>query len=126
VTDKVLDASAVAAMVFLEPTASAVTARVRGHVWIAPPLLKYEMANVCMKKLRVGSAASDTILGQFDAWQHIPVRLVEVNFPEAVRLAQRFKLSGYDACYLWLAKSLGCELITLDGRLGDAAKIFLS
>jgi predicted nucleic acid-binding protein len=31
------------------------------------------------------------------------------------------KLTAYDASYLWLAKHLNCELVTLDGKLEDAA-----
>jgi predicted nucleic acid-binding protein len=32
-------------------------------------------------------------------------------------LAERTKLSLYDASYLWLARTLGAELVTLDENL---------
>jgi predicted nucleic acid-binding protein len=35
-------------------------------------------------------------------------------------LAERKRLSAYDAAYLWLAKELGAELVTLDRRLAAA------
>jgi len=35
-------------------------------------------------------------------------------------LAERMKLSLYDASYLWLAHALGAELVTLDDRLARA------
>jgi predicted nucleic acid-binding protein len=40
---------------------------------------------------------------------------------EVVLLAEATKLSFYDASYLWLSRSLGVPLVTLDRRLEDAA-----
>jgi predicted nucleic acid-binding protein len=40
-----------------------------------------------------------------------------VDLGEAIVLAERTKLSLYDAGYLWLARALGAELVTLDDRL---------
>jgi len=37
-------------------------------------------------------------------------------------VAQAGQLSLYDASYLWLAENMGVELVTLDKRLGRAAR----
>jgi predicted nucleic acid-binding protein len=40
---------------------------------------------------------------------------------DALPLVRLYRLSGYDAMYLALAKRLNTELATFDGRLRDAA-----
>ena len=44
-----------------------------------------------------------------------------VIMPEVVALAEQTNLSAYNACYLWLARHLGVELVTLDEKLEKAA-----
>lgn len=39
-----------------------------------------------------------------------------------IELAEAEALSVYDTAYLWLARELGCELVTLDRRLAVAAR----
>ena len=44
-----------------------------------------------------------------------------MDFAEVARMANKLGLSAYDASYLWLARILGVELVTLDDRLAKAA-----
>jgi predicted nucleic acid-binding protein len=53
-----------------------------------------------------------------DALSIVPER---INLAEAIALAERTKLSFYDASYLWLARALDAELVTLDEKLARAA-----
>jgi predicted nucleic acid-binding protein len=41
---------------------------------------------------------------------------------EAIGLAERTRLSLYDASYLRLARTLGAELVTLDDKLARAER----
>jgi predicted nucleic acid-binding protein len=45
----------------------------------------------------------------------------EINHLGALQLAARFGLSSYDASYLWLARELNAELVTLHQHLARAA-----
>jgi predicted nucleic acid-binding protein len=47
----VVDASALAALLFGEPEGPAVARRMEGRPLLAPTLLRYEMASVCVKKI---------------------------------------------------------------------------
>jgi predicted nucleic acid-binding protein len=122
VTDKVVDASALAAVVFAESKLSIVEPLIVGHRLFAPYLLKSELANVCVKKLRAEPAQRDTILGLFSIAWGMPIDFHDIEPREVLTLADRLRLSAYDASYLWLAQNLGIELVTLDERLEKAAQ----
>jgi predicted nucleic acid-binding protein len=119
--DKVVDASAFAAVTFLDSDFTAVERRLDGATLHAPALLRFEMANVCLKKLRVRPAERDIILRQYASSLEAPIMQHEIDFHELLMVAERLKLTAYDASYLWLAKQLNCELVTLDTRLAAAA-----
>jgi predicted nucleic acid-binding protein len=118
---KVLDASAFAAIVFLETKLSAVQARLRDSELHAPALLHFEMANVCVKKIRARPHERDIILRQHAASFGVPILLHDVDYAETVLLSEHHSLTAYDASYLWLARALGVELVTLDVDLEKAA-----
>ena len=121
IADKVVDASAFAALTFLEPGFTSTRARLEGCALHAPALLRFEMANVCVKKLRALPLGRDQLLIRYRGSFRIAIREHMVDQRQVVGLAERHKLSAYDASYLWLAKQLNCELVTLDGLLAGAA-----
>ena len=121
-TAKVIDTSAIAAIAFEEAEAGDVLPRLTGHELLAPALLYFELANTCLKKLkREPPASRGTILNQYKLAQRLPVKMHEIDFAEVVPLGEQHNLSAYDASYLWLARSLGIELVTLDDKLNKAA-----
>lgn len=119
--DKVVDTSALAAAVFREPRASEAVSRLSGQNLFAPSLLRFEMAHICLKKINERPKERHPILSQFAASLQLQIRLAAIDHEETVDLAQRFKLSAYDASYLWLARKLGVELVTFDSGLAKAA-----
>jgi predicted nucleic acid-binding protein len=46
---------------------------------------------------------------------------VAVDYLASLALAEATGLTAYDASYLWLARSLGGELVTLDRKLAAAS-----
>jgi predicted nucleic acid-binding protein len=62
---KVVDASAVAALLFGEPEAETVADRLDSVRLAAPALLDYELANVCVVKLRRHPQQHDALLAGF-------------------------------------------------------------
>ena len=118
---KVVDASTMAAIIFQEPGANEVDERLAGAMLAAPSLLQFELTNVCRTKLRQFPDQRDVLLDQFSVGLEIPIEAREVDHLETLALAEHFRLSAYDASYLWLARELGAELVTLDRRLERAA-----
>ena len=119
-TDKVVDASAVVAMLFDEVTREAVVDRLRGASLHAPLLLEFEVANACLKKIRAVPGERQALIKAHSLMAALPIALEPIDLPEAIELAELAKLSLDDASYLWLARALGAELVTLDDRLARA------
>jgi predicted nucleic acid-binding protein len=119
--DKVVDASAIAAFIFNESQGTAVQAQLVGATLHAPALIDVEMASICLKKIRAAIDPRDVILKMYAAYGSAVIQREAVMMTEVIALAERTGLSAYDACYLWLARHLGAELVTLDEKLGKAA-----
>jgi predicted nucleic acid-binding protein len=118
---KVVDASAVAALLFDEPGAADIGARLEGHLLFAPALLWFELASVCLKKLALHADREADVLADYAALQALPIVEAAVRHAQLPLLARRLKLTAYDASYVDAARLLGVELVTLDRRLARAA-----
>ena len=114
----VIDASALAAVVFGEDEGESVLERMAGATLTAPHLLWSEMCNVCVVKSRRYPDQQDHLLVCLSDAAEMPISLHAVDHSEVAALALRTQLSAYDASYLWLARHLGVELVTLDEKLG--------
>lgn len=117
---KVVDASALGALVFGEPRAPEVAKLLAGSSLAAPALWRYEVGSVCLKKMERYPAQRDALLAGFALAEEMGIEEVEVAMSEVIRLAERLRLTLYDAAYVWAARSLGAELVTLDARLRRA------
>ncbi|MGZ8264238.1 MAG: type II toxin-antitoxin system VapC family toxin [Burkholderiales bacterium] len=115
----VVDASAVAAVLFDEAEAEPVLASLSGPL-TAPNLLVYELASVCSTKLARYPAQAQTILARYLLFGQLDIELTEPEWETLPRLALEWTLSAYDAAYLQLALMHRAPLVTLDARLSRA------
>jgi predicted nucleic acid-binding protein len=118
--DKVIDASALIALLYGEPEAESVARWIGEGAMIAPTLLPFEMANACLMKLRRRPGERAELLAAFDLFERLDVRMLGVDTGEVIALAEQTGLTACDASYLWLARQLGVELVTLDTSLAKA------
>jgi predicted nucleic acid-binding protein len=124
----VVDSSAVLAWVYRDETTGAIgevfaLVMERG-AWV-PALWRLEVANVLEMGVRRGrhdAAFRDATLADLAL---LPIRADPETDRHAwaatLRLAERYKLTVYDAAYLELAQRRGLPLATLDSELRDAA-----
>lgn len=121
---KVIDASALAAAIFAEASAEQIAAEVRDCDLVAPTLLDFELVNVCITKMRRTPAQRTFLLDRYSIRRTIKIETVDVDYGAVLVLAQHTGLTGYDASYLHLARTLNAELVTLDRQLAAAAEKF--
>ena len=118
---RVVDASALGAILFGEPQAEEVADRLEGVVLVAPALLRFELANICWKKIRRHPGERDALVAGHGLLDEMEIHEVEIRFGEVLELAEHAGITAYDASYLWLARTLDLELVTLDAELTRAA-----
>jgi predicted nucleic acid-binding protein len=120
-TDKVVDASAVAALLFGEPDGVEVATGLGGCNLVAQYLLPFEIANVCLKKCRRYPEQKEALLVAQRMLGRLAIRYVDIDLNDVILLADKTGLTSYDASYLWLSRLLQAELVTLDQQLARAA-----
>lgn len=119
----VTDASALAAVVSEEPAAEEVAAQLdAAERVIAPALIWFELANICWKKIRQHPDQRELLLDQFTEAAALPIEIQDVEHRPIIELGVETGLTAYDASYLWLARTLHAELVTLDNDLRAAAR----
>lgn len=106
---KVVDASALAALLFGEPEGEAVSGRLGHARLVAPNLIAFELANVCLIKIRRHPAQGPALMAAFAFRHRLVLEEVAVDHDAALDLAMRIGLTACDASYLWLARQLGAE-----------------
>lgn len=123
----VVDASALAALVFLEPNAAVARDRLANRQLVAPRLLVYELMSAAMKKLRAHPEQAALIRGGVSKalGDDFAIFWSDVEPMDVLDLAAETRLTPYDASYLWLARHLDAELVTFDAVLEVAAKRYL-
>jgi predicted nucleic acid-binding protein len=118
---KVVDASAVAALLFAEPEGEAVATMLGDADLVAPTLLPFELANACAVKMRRDPSGAAGWLAACQLLSRMTITVSEVDHAQVIALADETRLTTYDASYRWLAQQLQAELVTLDRKLAMAA-----
>ena len=116
----VVDASALIAVLLVEAEAEAVVSRLTDSKLTAPSLLPFEIAAVCAMRFRRDRQKVNFLREALRAFEALHVTTWPIDIFAVFELANETGLTAYDASYLWLARELGAELVTLDGELQRA------
>ena len=120
----VVDCSALAGMLFEEPWHAQAREKIYGRTLNAPFLLEIEITSVALKKHKQG--LEGLVAEGLASFKALNVTLHQIKPADVLALAMQYKLSAYDASYLWLAAELKAPLATFDEKLADAARIHLT
>lgn len=121
----VVDCSAICGILFDEPWRAEAMARISGKTLYAPYLLDHEVISVTLKKQRQ-QWSRESITAALEDYVQYQIELRETDITAQLDLALRYKLSSYDAAYLWLAAELKAPLATFDEKLAAAAQTHLA
>ena len=84
--DKVIDASAMAALAFAEPEADFVLEEIDGYRLHAPELLVFELMNVAWKRAKKQPKATELFLEALDMLEGLSLRFRGIDQGEVVKL----------------------------------------
>lgn len=118
----VTDASLIAAIVYAEPARDEALRSLAGAQPVAPELLRFEIANAGMNKIRRKECDLETVLEALGRFEQIMIETLPPPLAPVLRLAAHYGLSAYDASYLWLVGELKAPLLTFDKQLAAAAR----
>jgi predicted nucleic acid-binding protein len=119
----VLDATAVAAVLFGGDGSEDVLRRTENAELVAPRLLPYELANVAWKSASRAPEQRKAILQALELLGGLDVSILEVDPVEAAGLAFDLRITAYDATYVWLSRHLQQGILEEDLPLGDAGAV---
>lgn len=121
----VVDCSVLSAAVFEEESRGVALNLLKGKTLHAPYLLEHELVSVALKKQKLGWP-SEAIALALASQSQLDIALHRTDIEAQHALAVQYKLSAYDAAYLWLAAELKAPLATFDEKLAKAASAHLS
>lgn len=116
----VIDASALVEVVARSERAAAVEAAFEGVELVAPDLVNAEVLAVLRRWLVTGAVSDRQAEQAVRNLIAAPVRRFSTAPLVASVWSLRENVTAYDACYVALARRLGCPLLTLDARLARA------
>ncbi len=118
----VIDASVLIAVITNEDEKEKLINLTTGTELVAPLSVHWEIGNAFSSLLKRKRLTIKEVLAALDIYLQIPVRFVEVEMTESLELASEMGLYAYDAYLLSCAAKYRLPLITLDGRLAEAAR----
>ncbi len=119
--DIIVDTSILIAVITNEPTrARLIELTAEAHL-LAPGSVPWEMGNALSAMLKRKRATLAQVHQAWNAYTHIPLRLVEVDMEQVLRIAAQYDIYAYDAYVIVCALQQKSPLLTLDGDLRQAA-----
>jgi predicted nucleic acid-binding protein len=94
--------------------------RLHGEAVFGPDLLRIEVASVLRRHANTGHLTAAEADGAMADLLDLPVGIVPTTPLLGRAWELRANLTIYDACYVALAESAGCPLLTADRRLANA------
>ena len=118
----IVDTSVLIAVLTGEATRDHLIARTQGAELLAPGSVHWEIGNAFSALLKRRRLKLAEVQAALTAYAQIPIRFVDVELAAALELADRFGLYAYDAYLMACARRQRAPLLTLDARLGRAAR----
>lgn len=120
--DIVVDTSVIVAVIVNEAQRELLIERTRGANLLAPPSVHWEIGNAFSAMLRRRRVTLAEALKAIEVYRQIPIRYVEVELDEALKVAGEGGIYAYDAYLIRCAQKYGAPLLTLDKELERVAR----
>ena len=120
--DIVVDTSVIIAVIANEPEKEALVELTTGADLIAPRSIHWEIGNAFSAMLRRERIKVEQAIQAVKLYQKIPIRFVDVELEETLKIANALGIYAYDAYLIRCALKYRAPLISLDRNLVNAAK----
>lgn len=118
----IVDTSAIIAVLVNESNKSAIIRATQEADLLAPPSVHWEIANAFSAMFKRKRLTLDEALTAITIYQQIPIRFIEIELEEALKIADELGIYAYDACLLRSAIKYNLPLLTLDQGLKEQAE----
>ena len=109
-----IDASALMPILIDEPEKVYIVNASKNCELMAPYILPYEIGNALTRLKKRQILNEKQIIAVFKDFKKIPLRLLEVDIENALKIACKYAIYAYDAYYLEMAYRLNLPILTLD------------
>lgn len=117
----VIDASILIAVVTNEPKKAKLVQLTQNVDLIAPHSIHWEIGNAFSAMLKRNRITVVQAVQAIEAYQKIPVRLVDVELDETIKLVDKLNIYAYDAYLIRCAIKYKSPLLSLDQSLVNSA-----
>lgn len=120
--DIAIDTSALMAVLVGEPEREKVIELTEGKTLIGPGSIPWEVGNAFSSMFKQNRLSFGETQKALSIFKRIPLRYIETDFSNVLRLSKMTKLYAYDAYILDCAIRYKAPLLTLDRKLESAAQ----
>jgi len=120
--DVVIDTSALIAVIVGEPEQTKIVELTTGNTLIGPGSIPWEIGNAFSAMFKRDRLTLNEARKGLAIFESIPLRYVEPDFFNALKLSKKINMYAYDAYFLDCAIRYKSPLLTLDRKLKAAAQ----
>jgi predicted nucleic acid-binding protein len=120
--DIVIDTSALIAVIVGEPERAKIMAITAGNTLIGPGSIPWEIGNAFSAMFKQERLSFNDAKKGVEIFESIPIRYVETDITNALRLSKEINMNAYEAYLLDCTIRYKSPLLTLDQKLKAAAK----
>jgi len=117
-----VDTSVIVAVIANEPEKTALVELTRGLELIAPPSVHWEVGNAFSAMMKRKRITLDEALKALDVYDKIPIKFLDVELEQTLRIAANLNIYAYDAYIIRCAQKYRTPLVSLDQNLVIQAK----
>lgn len=120
--DVVIDTSALIAVIIGEPERNRIVQFTIGNTLIGPGSIPWEIGNAFSAMFRQDRLTLEEAQKGLAIFESIPLRYIEPDFLNVLKLSKKTNMYAYDAYFLDCAIRYKAPLLTLDRKLKAAAQ----
>jgi predicted nucleic acid-binding protein len=120
--DIIIDTSALIAVIVGEPERSRIVQITTGNTLLGPGSIPWEIGNAFSAMFKQNRLTLKEAQKGLAIFQSIPIRYMEADFDNVLRLSKNTNTYAYDAYFLDCAVRRKAPLLTLDRNLRTAAQ----